>query len=76
MVAIHPNHDRITRPMRTHLKATSIGLGLVRLLLDAGRAAEAQETLLSLQTGLFARNQPECRNRRPSAAFREDLSRI
>jgi len=44
-------HDHFSPRLRNRLKTTSMGLGLVRLLLDAGRAEVARTTLLSLQNG-------------------------
>ena len=44
-------HDHFSPRLRNRLKTTSMGLGLVRLFLDAGRAEEARTTLLSLQNG-------------------------
>jgi hypothetical protein len=51
MLAIHHQHDQFTQQMRNRLKTTGMGLGLVRLLLDAGRTEEARTTLFSLQHG-------------------------
>jgi hypothetical protein len=48
MVAIH---DTFTARMRNRLKTTGMGLGLVRLLQDAGRTEEARTTLCSLESG-------------------------
>jgi hypothetical protein len=50
MPTLCDQHEPVTsqKPNRT---ATSIGLGLVRLLLDAGRTEEARTTLASLQNG-------------------------
>lgn len=48
MLAIH---DQCTRQVRTRLKTTVMGLGLVRLLQDAGRYEEARAILLSLENG-------------------------
>src|ERR1700732_4340941 len=48
MLAIH---DQFTRQMRNRLKATAMGLGLVRLLQDAGRTREARTTLYWLENG-------------------------
>jgi|ERR1043165_9122519 hypothetical protein len=45
MLAIH---NPFTQQMDNHLKSTVMGLGLVRLLLDAGRTREARRTLHSL----------------------------
>jgi hypothetical protein len=45
------NHDCFTHQIRNRLKATSMGLGLVRLLQDAGLADEARTTLLSIEPG-------------------------
>jgi hypothetical protein len=45
------NHAKFTRQMRTRLKTTCIGLGLVRLLQDARRFAEPKTTLYSLEDG-------------------------
>lgn len=41
-------NDPFTNQMRSHLKTTAIRLGLVRLLMNAGRAEEASTTLASL----------------------------
>ena len=43
MLAIH---DQFTHQMRNRLKTTGMGLGLVRLLQDAGALEEARTTLL------------------------------
>ena len=48
MIAIH---DQFTRQMRSRLKTTGMGLGLVRLLQDARRFEEARTTLYSLENG-------------------------
>ena len=48
MLAIH---DQFTQPMSDRLKTTEMGLGLVRLLQDAGRTEEARATLYSLEGG-------------------------
>ena len=48
MLAIH---DQFTHQMRNRLKTTAMGLGLVRLLQDAGLAEEARTTLYSLENG-------------------------
>ena len=42
------NHNRFSPQLRNQLKTTVMGLGLVRLLQDAGRNEEARSTLLSL----------------------------
>jgi hypothetical protein len=44
-------HDQLTRQMRNRLKTIAMGLGLVRLLQDAGRIEEARATLYSLENG-------------------------
>lgn len=54
MLAIHDQHDPFTPQMRKRLKTTGMGLGLVRLLLDAGRTEEARATLSSLENGFQA----------------------
>jgi len=46
-----PIHDQFTHQMRNRLKASVMGLGLVRLLQDAGRTREARATLHSLENG-------------------------
>ena len=51
MLAIHDQHDQFTHQMRNRLRTTGMGLGLVRLLLDAGLTEEARATLSSLQHG-------------------------
>ena len=48
MIAIH---DQFTRQMRSRLKTTGMGLGLVRLLQDARCFEEARTTLSSLENG-------------------------
>jgi len=48
MLAIH---DPFTHQMRNRLKTTGMGLGLVRLLQDAGLTEEASTTLNSLENG-------------------------
>jgi hypothetical protein len=48
MLAIH---DQFTPQMRSRLKTTGMGLGLVRLLQDARRFEEARTTLYSLENG-------------------------
>ncbi len=48
MLAIH---DQFTPQMRNRLKTVGMGLGLVRLLQDAGRTEEASTTLSSLEHG-------------------------
>ena len=45
------NHDQFSPRLRNRLKTTGMGLGLVRLLLNAGRADEARTALSSLQSG-------------------------
>ncbi len=44
-------HDQFTRQLRKHLKTSVLGLGLVRLLQDAGLIEEARSTLTALQNG-------------------------
>jgi hypothetical protein len=44
-------HDQFTHQMRNRLKTTGMGLGLVRLLQDAGLTEEARMTLSSLESG-------------------------
>ena len=48
MLAIH---DHFTQQMGNRLKTTVMGLGLVRLLQDAGLNEEARTTLYSLENG-------------------------
>ena len=48
MLAIH---DQVTQQMCDRLQTTCMGLGLVRLLQDAGLTQEARTTLSSLETG-------------------------
>jgi hypothetical protein len=48
MLAIH---DPFTHQMRSRLKTSVMGLGLVRLLQDARRFEEARTTLYSLENG-------------------------
>jgi len=51
MHAISSKHDQFSPRMRNRLKTTGMGLGLVRLLLVAGRSEEAGITLSSLENG-------------------------
>jgi hypothetical protein len=48
MLAIH---DQFTHKLRNRIKTTVMGLGLVRLLQDAGLTEEARMTLDSLENG-------------------------
>jgi hypothetical protein len=48
MLAIH---DPLTRPRCDRLQTTGMGLGLVRLLQDAGRTDEARAILSLLEDG-------------------------
>lgn len=45
------HHDQFTQQMRNRLKTIGLGLGLVRLLQDAGLTEEARKTLSSLENG-------------------------
>ena len=49
MRARHFRLDQITRQLLGRLKTTGVGLGLLRLQLDAGMTEEARTTLASLQ---------------------------
>ena len=49
MRASHSRVDQITRQLLDRLKTTGVGLGLLRLQLDAGMTEEARTTLASLQ---------------------------
>jgi hypothetical protein len=51
MLAIRDQQDQVTQRMRICLKTTGMGLGLVRLLMDAGMTEEARTTLASLGNG-------------------------
>jgi hypothetical protein len=73
MLAIHDQPDQFTQHMRKRLKTTSMGLGLVRLLLDAGRTKEARASLSSLQHGF--RGKP-CETRRLKACQSSPNSNI
>ncbi len=57
MLAIH---DHFTHQMRNRLKTTGMGLGLVRLLQDAGLTEDARMTLSSLENGFqgVAKDEP------------------
>lgn len=54
---VYDKHDQFTHQMRDRLKTTAMGLGLVRLLMDAGHTEEARTTLASLQDGLDEESQ-------------------
>src|SRR5262249_27354032 len=76
MLAIH---DQLTHKMRDRLKTTVMGLGLVRLLQDAGRFAEARTTLYSLEDGFqgIPCNQGGAERRRSYLLFsRSNVTRI
>jgi hypothetical protein len=49
MIAVHGKNNRVSGQLRDRLKTTSMGLGLVRLQMDAGLTEEATTTLASLQ---------------------------
>ena len=49
MRASHSRVDQITRQLLDRLKTTGVGLGLLRLQLDAEMTEEARTTLASLQ---------------------------
>jgi hypothetical protein len=49
MRALHSRIDQITRQLPDRLETTGVGLGLLRLQLDAGMTEEARTTLASLQ---------------------------
>jgi hypothetical protein len=49
MRALSSKADQNTRQLRDRLKTTGVGLGLLRLQLDAGMTEEARTTLSSLQ---------------------------
>lgn len=51
MLAIDDTHKPFSHEMRMRLKTTSIGLGLVRLLQDAGQIEEGRQILALLQNG-------------------------
>ena len=51
MLAIRDQQDQLTHQIRNRLKTTGMGLGLVRLLMDAGLTEEARTTLASLENG-------------------------
>jgi len=44
-------HDQFSQQVRNRLQTTGMGLGLARLLQDAGRIEEARTTLSSLEIG-------------------------
>src|SRR5438067_1948685 len=49
MHARHFRVDQLTRQLQDSLQTTGVGLGLLRLQLDAGMTEEARTTLASLQ---------------------------
>jgi hypothetical protein len=49
MIAIPKSHSRLSRRLHNRQTATRMGLGLVRLLLNARRTEEAQAILVLLQ---------------------------
>ena len=76
MLAIH---DQFSHEVRDRLKTTVMGLGLVRLLQDAGRIAEARATLYSLEHGFqgVSFNQGGAKRRRSYLLFsRSNVTRI
>ena len=52
-------NDQLTHQMPNRHKTTAIGLGLVRLLMDAGRTEEAKATLTFLANDLQRENEWE-----------------
>ena len=62
-------HHQMTRLMRSRLKTTSMGLGLVRLLEDAKRFDEAKTVLYSLETG-FPGVEADKPSQKPCKAYR------
>ena len=48
---MHASHDCFTPQLRNRLQTAVMSLGLVQLLLDAGRTKEARMTLTALQNG-------------------------
>lgn len=54
--------------VRHQLKTVRIGLGLTRLLMDAGRTEEAQTVMVSLSCTAPARGQARARAKRPRRA--------
>ena len=51
MLANFSQLDQLAHQMHNRLQTAGMGLGLVRLLRDAGRTEEARTTLFSLRTG-------------------------
>src|SRR5271165_6639724 len=51
-------HDQFALQMRNRLKTIGMGLGLVRLLQDAGRIEEARSTLSCLENEFQHSNRP------------------
>lgn len=49
MLMIYAKQKSVAQPKRKQLRTTGLGLGLVRLLLDAGRTKEARTVLAALQ---------------------------
>jgi hypothetical protein len=49
MIPVHGKNNRFTSQLRDRLKTTGMGLGLVRLQMDAGLMEEASTTLAYLQ---------------------------
>jgi hypothetical protein len=49
MLAFSSRIEQNTRQLQSHLKTTGMGLGLLRLQLDAGMTEDARTTLHSLQ---------------------------
>lgn len=69
MQATHSAHPTFPPQLRSRLKTVSMGLGLVRLLLAAGRTTEAQAILATLQNSFQDANQRR-KPRRPKRRSR------
>lgn len=54
-------HDQFSDHVRSRLETVGMGLGLVRLLLDAGRTQDARTTLNMLENG----SQPAAKSNEP-----------
>ena len=76
MLAAFGQPCQFTPQLRHRLKRTVMGLGLVRLLLDASRTKEAQATLHSLQKSFDAAPAKKRSQKRCPASRRKRSCRV
>jgi len=73
MLATRDRYDQFTPRIRSRLKIAGMGLGLVRLLVDAGLVEEARTTLCWLQNGFPGMAEAPQTQRRDANRWRGSL---